>query len=162
MMSFTIKVLEASKLLISDLYSAWRYGGLADVAGVTIAMNAGISWLCRVQDSSATADGARRGISARRAAGCPPTLRPTATSCRPSWTKRHREDSELQQRAERMLDRLCAIMPRFRSKPTLAEVTHYMTEHGLSLLDLVELAQDSLGGRLRYVDAAFVKCGLIR
>jgi hypothetical protein len=110
MMSFIIKAPEASKLLISDLYSAWRYGGLADDAGAVTVMNAVISWLCRAQDSSASADGGvARHFGLR--GGWAPSYPETTGYIVPTFLDQahRRGDAELRQRAARMLDWLCAI-----------------------------------------------------
>lgn len=53
-------------------------------------------------------------------------------------------------------------MPRFQNEPNFLELASYLNRCGFDLFDLVELAQDTLGGRLRYVDAAFIRCGLIQ
>jgi FkbM family methyltransferase len=55
-----------------------------------------------------------------------------------------------------------SIMPRFQNEPNFLELASYLNRCGFDLFDLVELAQDTLGGRLRYVDAAFIRCGLIQ
>ena len=55
-----------------------------------------------------------------------------------------------------------SIMPRFDGEPTLTEVSQYLEDHNFKIFDFIELHQDSLGDRLRYIDAAFIKCGLSR
>jgi hypothetical protein len=110
MMSFIVKAPEASKLLISDLYSAWRYRGVADDPGSAVVMNAAIAWLCRAQDSSASADGGvARHFGLR--GGWAPSYPETTGYIVPTFLEQacRRDDPDLRRRAARMLDWLCAI-----------------------------------------------------
>jgi FkbM family methyltransferase len=50
-----------------------------------------------------------------------------------------------------------SILARFDHDAKLHDIAQFLLDHDLVLFDLVELHQEALGGRLRYVDAAFLR-----
>lgn len=49
------------------------------------------------------------------------------------------------------------VQPRHQDEPDLADLSAFLKPHGFRLFDFIELSQERLGGRLSYVDVAFLR-----
>lgn len=54
-----------------------------------------------------------------------------------------------------------SVEPRRRGEPDLADLSTFLKQHGFRLFDFVEMNQERLGGRLSYIDVAFVRAAPI-
>jgi hypothetical protein len=52
-----------------------------------------------------------------------------------------------------------SVMPRYSGDANLLDLLGFLADHGFDLVDLPAMEQDEAGGRLRYVDAAFLRRG---